>query len=86
MQLLQGIYTFVMGVVLAILYNNIRSIIAPILFHIMYNLLGSIVLPFILSDIDVYYVAILTLGSIITIFSLVLILKNNTKTITSNVL
>ncbi|MCJ7688439.1 MAG: CPBP family intramembrane metalloprotease, partial [Clostridiaceae bacterium] len=70
--------------VLAILYNKTGSIIAPILFHIMYNLLGSIVLPFILSDIDGYYIAILILGSIITTFSLVLIIKNNDKTITSN--
>jgi membrane protease YdiL (CAAX protease family) len=82
--MLQGIYTFIMGVILAIVYNRTGSIIAPILFHIMYNLLGSIVLPFILSDIDGYYIAILILGSIITTFSLVLILKNNAKTITSN--
>ncbi|MGH4117732.1 CPBP family intramembrane glutamic endopeptidase [Clostridium sp.] len=84
--MLQGIYTFIMGVVLAIIYNKTRSIIAPMLFHIMYNLLGSIVLPFILSGIDGYYIAILILGSIITIFSLVLILKNNTKTINNNTL
>lgn len=84
--MLQGIYTFIMGVVLALVYNKTGSIVAPMLFHITYNLLGSIVLPLILSEIDGYYISFLILGSIITTLSLVVIFKNNAKTITSNVL
>lgn len=84
--MLQGIYTFIMGVVLAIVYNKTGSIVAPILFHITYNLLGAIILPIILSGIDGYYIVFLVLGSIITAFSLVLIFKNNVKKIASNTL
>ncbi|MGH4137604.1 CPBP family intramembrane glutamic endopeptidase [Clostridium sp.] len=78
--MLQGIYTFIMGVVLAIIYNKTRSIIAPMLFHIMYNLLGSIgsiVIPLIITSFDGYNIVFLILGSIITVLSLALIFKNN---------
>ena len=77
--MLQGIYTFIMGIVLAIIYDKTQSILAPILFHIMYNLLGSILEPIILNSIGGYYISVLVLGSIILILSLVLLFKNNTN-------
>lgn len=84
--MLQGIYAFIMGAVVAIIYDKTRSIFAPILFHVMYNLLGSIILPIILSDVDGYYISSLIVGAIITALSLILIFKNNIKEITNDTL
>lgn len=82
--MLQAIYTFIMGIVLAIVYNKTKSILAPILLHIMYNLLGSILLPTILNSIGGYYIVILVLGFIILILSLVLLFKNNVIVVMSD--
>lgn len=82
--MLQGIYTFIMGVVLAIVYDKTQSILTPILFHIMYNLLGSIAVPVILTAIGGYYIAFLVLGAIILTASLVLLFKNNVHVVTSD--
>ncbi|WXR62480.1 type II CAAX endopeptidase family protein [Peptostreptococcaceae bacterium AGR-M142] len=45
--MLQGIYTFILGVLLASTYNKLNSIIAPILIHLIYNFLGSLIAIFI---------------------------------------
>ncbi|MGK0467840.1 lysostaphin resistance A-like protein [Clostridium sp.] len=84
--MLQGIYAFIMGAVVAIIYDKTGSIFAPILFHVMYNLLGSIILPIILSGANGYYLAILIVGAIITTLSLIILFKNNTKKITNDTL
>jgi len=82
--MLQAIYTFIMAIVLAIVYDKTQSILAPMLFHVMYNLLGSIVVPGILISIGGYYITILVLGSIILILSLVILYKNNIVVVTSD--
>jgi hypothetical protein len=84
--MLQGIYAFIMGAVVAIIYDKTGSIFAPILFHVMYNLLGSIILPSILSGFDGYYIVLLIVGAIITALSLIPIFKNNIKEISIDTL
>jgi membrane protease YdiL (CAAX protease family) len=84
--MLQGIYAFIMGAVVAIIYDKTGSIFAPILFHVTYNLLGSIILPIILSGVDGYYITFLIVGAIITTLALILIFKNNIKENTDDTL
>lgn len=45
--MLQAIYTFILGILLASVYNKTNSIKAPIIIHLMYNFLGSIISIFI---------------------------------------
>ncbi len=47
--MLQGIYTFILGILLAGIYTKLNSIFAPILIHLIYNLLGSLIAIFIPS-------------------------------------
>ncbi|QXM05138.1 CPBP family intramembrane glutamic endopeptidase [Crassaminicella indica] len=47
--MLQGIYTFFLGIILAIIYVWSKSIWAPIVGHIVYNIMGIIVFPRILN-------------------------------------
>lgn len=82
--MLQGIYTFIMAIVLAIVYDKTQSILAPMLFHVMYNLLGSIVIAGILNSIGGYYIAFLVLGLVISILSLVLLFKSNASVVSSD--
>ncbi|MCB2291455.1 CPBP family intramembrane metalloprotease [Clostridium sp. CS001] len=82
--MLQGIYTFIMGVVIAIVYNKIQSILAPMLFHVLYNLFGSIVVPVIITAIGGYHIAFLVFGTIMLIISLILLFKNNVDVVTSH--
>jgi membrane protease YdiL (CAAX protease family) len=82
--MLQAIYTFIMAIVLAIVYDKTQSILAPMLFHVMYNLFGTIVIAGILNSIGGYYLAFLILGSVILILSLVLLYKNNIDVVTSD--
>lgn len=82
--MLQGIYTFIMGVVLAIVYDKTQSIIAPILFHMTYNLFGSIVVPVILNAIGSFYIGFLILGAIILTIALFLLFKSNVNVVTND--
>lgn len=50
----QGIYTFFLGTVAALVYIWTKSILANITLHITFNLFGSIVLPVMSSFIETY--------------------------------
>ncbi|MDP4144903.1 MAG: type II CAAX endopeptidase family protein [Bacillota bacterium] len=68
---LQGIYTFMLGVMLALVYTWTRSIWANIFFHASYNLFGTSII-----SIAVYYSrqfipAYLILGAVLTILLMV---------------
>ena len=42
--IVQGIYTFILGLVLGIIYIYTNSLYGSMLMHIIYNLLGAVVL------------------------------------------
>ena len=75
--MLQGIYAFILGVVIAIIYVKTQSIIASMLFHIMFNLFGSILTPIMSIIIGMHHMVFLILGLILLAISLVLLFKNN---------
>ena len=80
MNILQGIYTSVLAIALALIYIWTNSIWAPILLHMFYNLLGTSVIPKLLyktSDYIYWYVGIGLLLTISFIFGVYLTEKNN---------
>lgn len=46
--LLQGIYTFALGIILGLIYIWFKNIWIPVLMHVSYNFLGTIVFPVLL--------------------------------------
>lgn len=43
--ILQGIYTAILGMVIALAYYWTRSIFVPIIIHITYNLVSTLIMP-----------------------------------------
>lgn len=68
--ILQGIYTFMLGIILALVYTWTRSIWSNITVHITYNLLGSIVIPFIIYFTRIFIIGYLVIGGLVTLFLL----------------
>ncbi|WP_461207782.1 lysostaphin resistance A-like protein [Clostridium sp. DL1XJH146] len=72
---LQTIYTFILAIVLAIVYLWTDSIVATILIHIFYNLFGTLVLPGLLSYMQIDMIFVLAIGIIIFAISMVYLRK-----------
>lgn len=65
LNIVQGIYTCMLGIVMAIVYNWTNSIFASMIMHIGFNILGTIVLPYIFSGLGVSLLIIAGLSFII---------------------
>lgn len=79
--ILQGIYTFILGIILSLLYMWTKSLWANILCHIVYNLFGTIIIPILLyfTHSFVYgYMAIGLIGTGILLFNMY---KKNKNTV-----
>ncbi|WP_195972674.1 CPBP family intramembrane glutamic endopeptidase [Clostridium thermobutyricum] len=81
LNLVQSIYTFILGIILAIIYIYSDSILGSITAHIIFNLLGLIVLPTLVAKIPSIGIVLLIIGFIFSIFSIVKIIKVNKKSI-----
>lgn len=77
--MLQGIYTFILGIILSILYISTNSIWSNILCHIVYNLFGSLLMPLALSYTKNYVFVYIGTGLIVTAILLINLFKNSTK-------
>ncbi|MDP4091239.1 MAG: type II CAAX endopeptidase family protein [Bacillota bacterium] len=66
--ILQGIYTFMLAIILALVYIWTRSIWSNIIVHITYNLLGSIVIPIIMYLTQFFIIGYLVIGGALTVF------------------
>jgi membrane protease YdiL (CAAX protease family) len=64
--ILQGIYTFMLGVLLSLVYTWTRSIWSIITMHITYNFLGTIVVPIIIYYTEFFTVGYLIIGGALT--------------------
>jgi len=73
--LLQGIYTFALGIILSILYIWLDSIWAPIICHITYNLMGTLVFPILIYVSGKYSFIYAILGMITLLYGLYSIKK-----------
>lgn len=74
--IVQGIYTFIMGSIAALIYIHYESLYGSILFHIIYNLFGVVVLPAICARFTgiTINIAIIILGMSCIIFSTIKLL------------
>ncbi|WP_163193610.1 CPBP family intramembrane glutamic endopeptidase [Clostridium thermarum] len=75
--ILQGIYTFIMGVLLSLVYIWTRSIWSAITFHITYNFLGTMVVPVIIYYTESFIVGYLIIGGLLTAVITYLMYKRN---------
>lgn len=67
--MIQGIYSSILGIVFAVVYIHYESLFACITLHIVVNFLGSVVNSLLLSNIDSDIVAIIMSGIIAVFFS-----------------
>lgn len=76
--IVQGIYTFILGLVLGIIYIYTNSLYGSMLMHIIYNLLGSVVLTKLYGAFPISVYICMILAIICVIYSIKKI-KNNFK-------
>ncbi|MCU9816485.1 lysostaphin resistance A-like protein [Paraclostridium sp. AKS73] len=81
---LQGMYTFIGGILLSLICLYCDSIAGSILLHIVFNLFGSVILPSLLFKQNSINYLIVIIGVIVFIFSTFKILADY-KTCTNNV-
>jgi CAAX protease family protein len=75
--ILQGIYTFLLGVLCALVYIWCKSIIAPIILHMTYNFMGSLVTPLLLSYSTNFVILYIVVGLLLMILFMYLLYKNS---------
>lgn len=81
LNLVQGIYTFILGIVLALIYMYSDSILGNITVHIIFNLLGVLIMPMLLSKFPIMVIVLLILGIALFIFSVIKIIGKYEKSL-----
>ena len=81
LNLVQGIYTFILGIVLALIYMYSDSILGNITVHIIFNLLGALIVPMLLSKFPIMVIVLLILGIALFIFSVIKIIGKYEKSL-----
>lgn len=84
--LLQSIYTFLLGIVLALIYLWTKSIWSCVILHISYNLMGANVLPRLLAEKGNLAMVIMICGIILSTLGLFLLNKNKVNDIIEGVI
>ena len=69
LNLVQSIYTFILGIVLALIYMYSDSILGNITVHIIFNLLGILIVPKLLIKIPSMSIVLLIIAIGFIIFS-----------------
>lgn len=72
----QGIYTFVLGIVAALIYIQTKSILGNMFLHCIFNLMGSVVIPICIYYTKPYVGIYMVGGVIVMIASLIGLYKN----------
>lgn len=81
LNLVQSIYTFILGIVLALIYMYSDSILGNITVHIIFNLLGALIVPMLLSKFPIMVIVLLILGIVLFIFSVIKIIGKYEKSL-----
>lgn len=79
LNLVQGIYTFFLGIVLALIYMYSDSILGNITVHITFNLLGILIIPKLLANFPNMSIILLIIGIVFLIFSSIKIIEKYKK-------
>ena len=77
--LLQGIYTFTLGIILAVINYYCQSIWSDILGHILFNIFGGILIAVLFNISQYLYLVSVFLGVIIFIVGFYLLIKRSKK-------
>lgn len=84
---LQFIYTFILGLALALTYHWTKSIITPIILHCTYNILGTLLVPMLVyytQNLIYVYMILGGIGSIVLMMHLYKIRPDNSSEMTAN--
>lgn len=77
MNILQGIYTFILGVALAIVYNFTKSIWASIIGHILNNILGVFIFPKLMMYAHEFVYIYIYIGLILVLISSIIMYRKD---------
>lgn len=75
--LIQGVYTFIAGILLALIYVKTKTLLAPIIVHIEYNLFGIVVWKYLFEYCKQASILYLFLGIVFFVIGIVRLIKLN---------
>lgn len=81
LNIVQGIYAFVLGIMLALVYMYSKSILGSILVHFICNIFGSVIIPKISINYPMAMIVIIPIGMICLIFAGIKMLKKSEKSL-----
>lgn len=68
--IVQGIYTFILGICLALMYMYCESLLGSIILHVIFNLCGVLIIPKLVAISSILGYIIMILGILCLVFSL----------------
>lgn len=75
LNIVQGIYTFLLGIALALVYMYSESLIGSIILHIVFNLFGILIIPTLASTNPFVQYLVIVFGIVSLVISILRILK-----------
>ncbi|MDV8114573.1 type II CAAX endopeptidase family protein [Bacillus sp. BAU-SS-2023] len=75
LNIVQGIYTFLLGIALALVYMYSESLIGSIILHIVFNLFGILIIPTLAASSPVMQYIVIIFGIVSLFISILKILK-----------
>lgn len=75
LNIVQGIYTFLLGIALALVYMYSESLIGSIILHIVFNLFGILIIPTLAASSPVMQYIVIIFGIVSLVISILKILK-----------
>lgn len=75
LNIVQGIYTFLLGIALALVYMYSESLIGSIILHIVFNLFGILIIPTLAASSPVMQYIVIIFGIVSLVISILRILK-----------
>ncbi|CEP43546.1 CPBP family intramembrane glutamic endopeptidase [Paraclostridium sordellii] len=79
LNIVQGIYTFVLGIALALMYIYSESLLGSIILHLIFNLLGILIIPKLVAINPIMAYMIIAFGIVCLVISILQIIKKYEK-------
>lgn len=74
--IIQSMYTFILGIILGIIYTYTNSLIGSILMHMLFNIFGTFILPYLSRQFYYSSIVLFILGIFLLTYSSIKIYKN----------
>ena len=75
LNIVQGIYTFLLGIALALVYMYCESLVGSIILHIVFNLFGILIIPTLADTNPFMQYLVIIFGIVSLVISILRILK-----------